>query len=141
MRAGKLEYTCEYTRQLVQGGAAGDLLAGPAGPPPPRRVWGERYRGDRGCQPPQVAGRRALELKPGRERNLAEAKERESSVREQREAIEEQIEALKRALAVKLEEERRCKEELQSAQTLLQMFLDAESSKTETLRTDRGRVT
>jgi len=76
-----------------------------------------------------------------RERNLAEAKERESSVREQREAIEEQIEALKRALAVKLEEERRCKEELQSAQTLLQMFLDAESSKTETLRTDRGRVT
>ena len=76
-----------------------------------------------------------------RERNLAEAKQRESSVREQRVAIEEQIEALKRALVVKLEEERRCKEEVQSAQTLLQMLLDAESSNSATLRADRERVT
>ena len=76
-----------------------------------------------------------------RERNLAEAKQRESSVGEQRAAIEEQIEALKRALVVKLEEERRCKEEVQSAQTLLQMLLDSESSNSATLRADRERVT
>jgi len=36
-----------------------------------------------------------------------------------------QIRALQRALAVKKEEQRRCTEEVLSAQTLMQMLLDA----------------
>ena len=88
----------------------------------------------------EISGASAADLS-ARERRVADAQDARRAVAEQREAIEEQIRTLQRALAVKREEEERACAAEASAQAELQQLLDADSANSAALRAERGRVT